>query len=277
MKFGISVSTFPTSFGPIMFSGDLETRVEMIADLGYAGLDLFIKHAGEPGIDKILASIKRSGLEVFLLAAVSVFVDDGLFLSSPQRDIRKEIIRRMKSQIDLAAEIGAMVPIGVLRGSEGGKDRLKWLAESLFELFEHTQKSGVKLVIEPVNRYETSLINSVTDALEFIDTFGLPKFDLLVDIFHMNIEEQYIDLSLRKAGAQIGHVHIADSNRRVPGMGHIDWESVFQTLWEIGYSGHCSIEAIPGPNAEEDAKFSYQFLQKEISKLGVNIDCCNWV
>ena len=85
----------------------------------------------------------------------------------------------MKDQIDLAAELGAMVPIGVLRGSESGADRLKWLAESLFELYEHTQKSGGKLIIEPVNRYETRLINSVTDALEFLDTFDLPEFELI--------------------------------------------------------------------------------------------------
>jgi len=267
MKFGISVAAFLTGFGPIMFSGNLETKLKIIAELGYSGLDLFIKHAGEPGLDKIIKKIKNVGLEVFLLAAVSAFVDDGLYLSSPQEEIRKELIRRMKDQIDLAAELGAMVPIGVLRGSEGGDERLKWLAESLFELYEHALKREVQLVIEPVNRYETRLINSVTDALEFIEAFELPKFNLLVDIFHMNIEEQYIDLSLRKAGTQIGHVHIADSNRKVPGMGHIDWQMVFQTLHEIGYSGNCSIEAIPGPNAEEDAKFSHQFLQKEISKL----------
>ena len=266
MKFGISVSTFPTSFGPIMFSGELDQKVETIAELGYAGLDIFIKNAGEPGLDQVINKIKSVGLEVFIIAAVSAFVDDGLYLSSPRDDIRKELVRRMKNQIDLAAELDAMVPIGVLRGSEDGGDRLKWLAESLFDLYEHAQKLGVKIIIEPVNRYETRLINSVADALEFMDAFELPKFDLLVDVFHMNIEEQYIDAALRIAGSRIGHVHIADSNRKVPGMGHIDWELVFRTLQEIGYKGNCSIEAIPDLNAEEEARFSYQFLQKEICK-----------
>jgi sugar phosphate isomerase/epimerase len=264
MKFGISVSTFPTSFGPIMFSGDLETKVKTIADLGYAGLDLFIKNAGEPGIGSVISAIQSVDLEVFLLAAVSAFVDDGLYLSSPQDDIRKELIRRMKSQIDLADGLGAMVPIGVLRGSGGGPDRLHFLAESLFELYEYTQNSGVKLLIEPVNRNETNLINSVEDALEFIETFGLPKFDLLVDIYHMNIEEPNIAVSLQKVGTRIGHVHLADSNRRVPGKGKINWEAVFHILQEIGYVGSCSIEAIPGSNAEDDARFSFQYLQKVI-------------
>jgi 5-keto-L-gluconate epimerase len=267
MKFGISASTFPTSFGPIMFSGELDQKVKTIADLGYTGLDLFIKHAGEPDLDKVLKKIIDADLEVVLLAAVSAFVDDGLFLSSPQEKIRKELIRRMKGQIDLAAELGAMVPIGVLRGSEAGSDRLKWLADSIFTLYEHAQKAGIKIVIEPVNRYETRLINSVTDALDFIEEYDLPEFDLLVDTFHMNIEEQYIDTSLRKAGARIGHVHIADSNRRVPGMGHINWDSVFRTLIELGYAGYCSLETIPGSNATEDAKFSFQFLQNEMGKL----------
>ncbi len=203
MEFGISVSTFPTSFGPIMFSGELETKVNTIAELGFSGVDLFIKDPGEPNLAHVIERIKSVDLKIFLIAAVSAFVDDGLFLSSPEENIRKELIQRMKGQIDLAAELGAIVPIGLLRGSESGADRLKWLAESLFELYEYTQKSGVKLQIEPVNRYETRLINSVTDALDFMETFGLPDFDLLVDVFHMNIEEQYIEKSLQKTGARM--------------------------------------------------------------------------
>jgi len=267
VKFGISVSTFPTSFGPIMFSGDLVNKVKKIANLGYSGLDLFIKSADEPEIRNVIKAIRSTDLQVYIIAAVSAFVDDGLFLSSPEKANRTELIRRMKGQIALAAELDAMVPIGVLRGSEGGDDRLKYLAESLFELYEHAQMADVKLVIEPVNRYETRLINSITDALEFIQDYDLPKFDLLVDIFHMNIEEQSIFSSLLKAGKQIGHVHIADSNRKVPGLGHIDWETVFKTLKEIDYPGHCSIEAIPGENPTKDAEFSFQFLQKTMEKF----------
>jgi sugar phosphate isomerase/epimerase len=267
MKFGVSVSTFPTSFGPIMFSGNLKEDIYPIADLGFQEIDLFIKHADEPGLQNSLKAVHKTGISIGLVAAVSAFVDDGLFLSSPDQSIREELISRMKEQINLASEVGANVPVGVIRGSEGGDDRSKWLAESLFILHHHGEEKGVCLFLEPVNRYETQFINSIPDALSFIDSHDLPKFNLLVDVFHMNIEDTSISDSLKLAGARIGHVHFADSNRRVPGMGHLDWDEIFMTLLDLEYDSFCSIEAIPGDNPKADAGFAIEFLQKKLTKM----------
>lgn len=261
MNFGIAVSTFPTQFGPIMFSGNLDHTLDEVAALGYTGIDLFIKSADEPGLSQTVAVIRRNQLRVVIIAAVSAFVDEGLFLSSPDEDVRQKMIARMTGQIALASELGAMVPIGVLRGSEGGADRLKWLADSLFQLLEIANQHDVKLVIEPVNRYETRMINSIPDAFDFLSTFDLPDLGLLVDLFHMNIEDRDIYESLRLAGDRIAHVHVADSNRRVPGYGHLDWTAIFHTLQDLNYRGFCSIEAIPGPNAHADAEAGIGFLR----------------
>jgi sugar phosphate isomerase/epimerase len=261
MKFGIAVSTFPTLFGPIMFSGDLAQKLDVVSDLGYAGIDLFIKSADEPGLDQVVKAIRRNRLQVVIIAAVSAFVDDGLFLSSPDADVRQKMIARMRGQIALASELGAMVPIGVLRGSEGGAERLKWLADSLLQLLDIADEHGVRLLIEPVNRYETRMINSIPDAFDFLTQFGMPNLGLLVDVFHMNIEDRDIYASLRMAGDRIGHVHVADSNRRVPGYGHLDWSAIFQTLNGVDYQGFCSIEAIPGEDARQDAAAGIQFLR----------------
>ena len=265
MKFGVSVSTFPTNFGPILFPGDLDRNIKTIADLGYQEIDLFIKYAGEPGLQETLEIIKQTGISIGIIAAVSAFVDDGLFLSSPDKNVRNELITRMKDQISLASEVGANVPVGTIRGSEGGEDREKWLAESLSILNDHAIDNDVKILLEPVNRYESQLINSVPDAITFIDKYDLPKFDLLVDVFHMNIEDKSILESLKKARGRIGHVHFADSNRLVPGMGHLDWDGIFSTLFEIGYDSICSIEAIPGNNPEKDAEFAYGYLVEKFN------------
>jgi 5-keto-L-gluconate epimerase len=260
MKFGLAVSTFPTSFGPILFSGNLAARLDEVAGLGYASIDLFIRRADEPGLEDVLAAIHRSGLSVAILAAVSAFADEGLFLSSPDPLVRTTLIERMKGQIRLAASLGASVPIGLLRGREGGAERLKLLANSLFELYRFSQPLGVDLVLEPVNRYETQLINTIGQAIDFLQSFGLPPLPLLPDVFHMNIEEVSIEAAFLEAGPRIGHVHFADSNRRVPGQGHIAWPRIFAALHQAGYDGACSLEAIPGPDPLEDARQGLAFL-----------------
>jgi sugar phosphate isomerase/epimerase len=267
MNFGISVSTFPTSFGPIMFSGDLESKLPRIAEIGYSHLDLFIKSAHEPGIESLIHAISANGLQVALLAAVSAYVDDGLYLSSPDDYVRHEMVERMQTQIELASELNAMVPIGLLRGSESGEDRYGYLAESLFRLAEVANPLGVELIIEPVNRYETRLINSLSQAVEFCHHYQLPNYRLLPDVFHMNIEEVSIEVAFRKHQTRIAHVHFADSNRGVPGRGHLNWSSILQTLKAINYSGVCSIEAIPGDDAEKDAREGIQLLNRYVELL----------
>ncbi len=265
MKFGLAVSTYPTAFGPILFSGELAQRLPQVAELGYTCLDLFIRRADEPGLSDVIAAVRRSGLQVSLLAAVSAFVDEGLFLSSPDVEVRRALLERMQGQLRLAASLGASVPIGVLRGREGGPERERLLADSLFELQRAAEPLGVKLLLEPVNRYETGLINTVGQALDFLARYGLPPLGLLPDVFHMNIEEVSISAALRQAWGRIGHVHLADSNRRVPGKGHIPWRGIFTVLHQAGYTGACALEAIPGPDALQDAREALAFLNRFVT------------
>lgn len=264
MKIGLAVSTYPTAFGPIMFSGDLPRRLPEIAGLGYQGIDLFIRRADEPGLEEVVQAIRHSGLQVAIVAAVSAFVDEGLFLSSPDPAVRAAMIARMKLQIEFAASLNAMVPIGVLRGKEGGEERLKLLAESLFELHRFAAPLGVQFALEPVNRYETSLINTVQQAVDFLERFSLPPFALLPDTFHMNIEEVSIPASIRLAGPRLAHIHTSDSNRRVPGKGHQDWPAIFTALKAINYQGFCGLECIPGPDPIQDARQALVFLSEFI-------------
>jgi 5-keto-L-gluconate epimerase len=262
MKIGLAVSTFPTAFGPILFSGDLVHKLPMIAGLGYQSIDLFIRRADESGLGEVEHAIRATGLKVAIVAAVSAFVDEGLFLSSPDSAVRRALLERMKLQIEFAARLGARVPIGVLRGKEGGEERLKLLADSLFALQRIAEPMGVQFALEPVNRYETGLIHTVQEALDFLRRFGLPQFGLLPDTFHMNIEEASIETSIQLAGAQLAHIHLADSNRRVPGKGHLTWQTIFEALKKIDYQGACGLECIPGPYPTQDAREGINFLQQ---------------
>ncbi|MEW6226544.1 MAG: sugar phosphate isomerase/epimerase family protein [Bacillota bacterium] len=267
MRKSVAVSTFVTGFGPIVFSGELHTKLHLIKDLGYDGIDLFIKRPDEPGLERLLQLVREEGLDVVMVAAVSAAVDEGLSLTDRDAGVRNALIERMAGQIALAGKLGAMVPIGLVRGSAApGEPKsavLERLAASLHRLQQIAYGHGVSLILEPINRYETNLINSVDDALEFMNDYDLP-LRLLLDTFHMNIEEVSIEGSIEKARGLIGHVHFADSNRWSAGMGHLDFSSIVAALRKVGYEGFLSSEVLPLPDPMASAKQAAAYMSQVI-------------
>ena len=120
----------------------------------------------------------------------------------------------------------------------------------------------VRLALEPINRYETTLINNAAQGLELIERVGADNFGLLLDTFHMNIEEPDIEASIRQCGAHIFHFHVADSNRWYPGAGHLDFKSILKMLFDTGYPGWVSGEFLPKPDAESAAREGIAFLRR---------------
>ena len=100
-------------------------------------------------------------------------------------------------------------------------------------------------MIEPINRYESNVINRLDQGLELIHTIDSEHIKLLPDTYHMNIEEQSIEKSLIEAGSCIDYVHFADNNRMAPGWGHIDFSKILATLKEIAYAGPIGVEILP--------------------------------
>ena len=131
---------------------------------------------------------------------------------------------------------------------------LGWLGEALAELGDHAAKYNVPLIYEPLNRYETNLINTLAQGVEFITGFGLTNVKLLADLFHMNIEEADLPAAIRAAGKHIGHVHFADSNRSAVGGGHTVIPPIIDALREVGYTGYLSAEVFPLPGSVASAE-----------------------
>jgi len=97
--------------------------------------------------------------------------------------------------------------------------------------------------------------------MDLIDEIGEPALKLLPDTFHMNIEENDIALALRRSKDYTGYVHFADSNRMVPGKGHVNFVSILETLADIGYEGYITVEALPLPNDLEAMQIASGFLR----------------
>jgi sugar phosphate isomerase/epimerase len=158
--------------------------------------------------------------------------------------------------IAFGALFDAPAIIGSMQGNASGdvdrEEALTWLAEGLGILGKEAAEKDVALIYEPLNRYETNLINTMQAGVEFIESRKIDNIKLLADLFHMNIEEADMADSIRKYAEHIGHVHFADSNRRPVGLGHTNMQDITSTLKEIGYDGFISAEAFPWPN-EYDA------------------------
>lgn len=104
------------------------------------------------------------------------------------------------------------------------------------------ERLTAKLLLEPLNRYETHLLNRVEQAVAVVERIGSPSLGVIADFFHMHIEEAVIDETLRRFAAKIDHLHLADSNRKLPGQGHMDYAGHFATLHAVGWSGTLALE-----------------------------------
>jgi sugar phosphate isomerase/epimerase len=134
------------------------------------------------------------------------------------------------------------------------------LIEALKELSDFNE--NVKLAIEPINRYETDIVNTVKSGLDLIEKIDRKNIGLLLDTFHMNIEEPSITESIKIAKSSLFHFHIADSNRWHPGAGHINFKEVLETLNNIGYDNYISAEIMPMPDPDTAAKNTIDYMRK---------------
>jgi len=119
----------------------------------------------------------------------------------------------------------------------------------------------VRFALEPMNRYETDLIHTAAEGMELIEQVGMDNFGLLLDTFHMNIEEADIGASIRACGDRIFHFHVADSNRWYPGAGHLDFGAILDDLDATGYRGFVSGEFMPVPDSDTAARNAAYFLK----------------
>ena len=265
MKFAIVLSTQPAQFNAVAFKGDLEANVAKIAAWGYDGVELAIRDPRLVDIDALEALLRRYHLTVPAIGTGQAWGEEGLSFPDPDPAIRRGAIERVKSHIPLAARLDAVIIIGLLRGivkpGVSQEQAMQWVIEALRECSAAAAPAGVRLALEPINRYETTLINNVRQGLDLIERVGAENFGLLLDTFHMNIEEPNMEESIRLAGDRIFHFHVADSNRWYPGAGHLDFVSLLGTLYETGYQGFVSGEFMPEPDADTAAERAIAYLR----------------
>ena len=269
VKFGLAVSTadaLPSAF--VVFRDDLCRVVDRCAALGYDGVELALRSASQVDVPSIRRRLAATGLEIPCISSGQVFAADGLYFTHPDEAIRRAAVDRITGMIRLAAEFGAKVNTGRVRGivpeGETTATATARYLDCLGQCAGVAEPLGVELIVEPVNRYEVNFINSCAEGLDIVRRSSRPSVKLMPDLFHMNIEDPSFRESIEAARDYITYVHVADSNRLAPGWGHMPFAEIFGILSDIDYRGYLTAEILPRPDPDSAAQQAIRFLNQEL-------------
>lgn len=264
MNLSYVLSAQPTSFSAITYNESLEDNISKIKGMGYDGVELGVRDPEQIDAVGLKSILHQLNISVPAIGTGQAFLEEGLSFVDDDPDTRRKAIERIKKHIQLADDLNAIVIIGLVRGrkKEGVSDEktLQWSIEAFRECASENQ--SVKLAIEPINRYETDIINTVESGLNFIEKVDMKNVGLLLDSFHMNIEEPSITDSIVSAKDRLFHFHIADSNRWYPGAGHMDFGDIVDTLKSVDYQDYVSAEILPVPDPDTAARKTIEHMRR---------------
>ena len=246
MRFGVHCRLWTTSWT----RADLGL-LDRASALGFAVLEINLGTLEQIDPPAIRGRAEQVGLEVIGTIALG----HGQGLATSDGATRRRTVAHLAAAVKAVRDMGSHLLGGMLyavpgqfsgRGPTEGE--LSWLAEGLQEVAAYARGCEVSLAIEPVNRYETYLINTAAQAQAVIDRIGAPNVGLLLDTYHMNIEERGVAATLLRHAAGLRHLHLNESDRGSLGGGNIDWPSVFRAIVQAEYGGIASIEVFGGPS-----------------------------
>jgi D-psicose/D-tagatose/L-ribulose 3-epimerase len=219
---------------------------ERAATLGLDFLEVPLMALADIDAPAIGARARAAGLGVVTSTALSRHTD----ITSDDPRTREAGVAYLKRCVDATEAMGADQLSGVIY-VEIGKRPLErpneevWRrsADALRAAGEYAQQGDIRLGLEPVNRYESPLVNTCAQALALSERIGLPNVLVHLDTYHMNIEEKDWAEPVRQAGAKLCHVHLCENDRGIPGTGLVDWDALFEALRDIGYTGYGALES----------------------------------
>jgi sugar phosphate isomerase/epimerase len=267
MKVVVTATPGAARSAPILLRGPLAESFALAARHEYDGIEIHLRDAHDIDWDATVSLSDRYRLPVTTLGTGMMAGIDGLTFTDADAAVRAEAVRRTKEHIALAARLGSAVTIGLLNGNLGrdpeqAECRRAHHFACLDACAQAAGKLGVAVFLEPLNRFESDWFNTTEQALAILSKLGAANVKYLADTFHMNIEEADIGASIRRAGGRLGYVHLVDTNRRVPGQGHLAAREVLQALAHIRYDGCLSFECLPLPDAEAAMTFAMAHVRR---------------
>lgn len=244
MRFGVNAWVWTSP----LTTDELQTLAPHVAGLGFDWIEVPLENIDDLDHKRGAEIIRAHGLGVSACAAMGPDRD----LIHPDPAIRENGMNYLRQAIDATHTLGAINLVGPLYSAVGRTwqqtpaeraSDLDVLVKNLSALARHASDQGVVLCLEPLNRFETSFINLAAQAIEVIDRVDHPACQIMLDTFHMNIEEKSLGDAIRATGKRLKHVHACENDRGAPGSGHVPWMEVAQALKDIHYDGPVVIES----------------------------------
>lgn len=253
------------------YQGALEKSFADLGALGYNGVELMTLNPSALDWQFVKEQAEKNGLDVVLVCTGEIWGQLGLSYTSPSEEVRRDAIDRTKEIIDFAGFLGANINIGRVRGQyckELSKVETESLAVSAFrELADYAADKNVCIALETVTIMQTNFINTLEEGARMVDAVDRKNFRLMMDIFHLNLEEKNIYEAIRTYSGYNIHVHLADNNRRYPGHCGLDFYKIIETFKECGYDGNFCTEIFQIPNQEIAAKEAAAHLRPILDKV----------
>ncbi|WP_411705930.1 sugar phosphate isomerase/epimerase family protein [Edaphovirga cremea] len=252
-------------FSPFSAS-NFQQGLAWLQNSNFDAAELCIADYNDVDVMAIARALAGHGLGCTTIASGQARKREGLSLLAEDDSLLQKTRQRIYQHIDAAAILGSFVTIGSLRATDSllsAECYRDSLAEGLRPCMDYAQKCGVTLIIEALNRYEVSHLNSAAEMQVFHDFIGAPSHvGILWDVFHANIEDPDFAQAIQLMGSNLRHVHFADSNRAFPGYGHLDFDAIYRQLQQAGYQGAISLECLCKPSAQTVIDEAGQFIQR---------------
>ncbi|HSB95485.1 MAG TPA: sugar phosphate isomerase/epimerase family protein [Spongiibacteraceae bacterium] len=253
-KMGIGVN------GWVWTSPFQSNSLHLLAKAAAMGFDVFTVPVEAPELinpTELKAAAADAGIRLHVTGAFGPARD----LTHDDVSFRKEALHYIQSTLDLCEKLGVQLMVGPMYSSVGKRRKIpdsqrqvEWerAVIGLREAARMARDHGVILGIEPLNRFETDLVNTAEQAKRLVRDIGDPAARIHLDTFHMNIEEKNIYEAVKLAGDDLVYIDASESDRGTPGTGNVDWRALAKALQEIGYGGDCVIESFT-PDCESIA------------------------
>ena len=266
MKIGFSVATsdVDTPLLPAQ-QGAFGENLDILAGFGYDGVEISLRQPKDLDFGMLRKIVEMRGLEVAAIHTAAIGFQDKIWLCHPDQSIREEGMTRLKGAIDAASFFGVEVVIGSFRGQlsdgEAKEESVKWMYDAFKEGSDYAEKKKTRILFEPQTRFYINFGFTTQDGLKFVGEINSPGMGIMLDTFHMNIEDVSFSKSIFESKEHLGYLQVSDSNRRYPGGGHIPFREIISSLKAINYNGYLTLQVVMEPDFKTAAKLGIDHLR----------------
>lgn len=246
------------------YQKELESGFALLEECGYRGVEFMVRSPRNWDCVKMERLCQKYHQEIVMLATGEIWAQEHISLSSSDPEKRQRCITCFKEFIDLAEVYGAQVNIGRVRGeivSHVSREQTWQLAiEAFQDLAEYAERKNVTIILEPVNFLQCNFINTTAEGRQVVDQVARRNFRIMLDVFHMNIEDKDIYEEIQRSEGYFTYIHLCDRNRKYPGNSSFDFERIIRELKNVHYDGWLSVEILQEPDDETAVRKSAECL-----------------